>query len=42
MTVVANIGATAIPVPDGIVIAASGPLAGAELPADTTVWVATD
>lgn len=40
VTVVANTGTASIPVPDGIVIAASGPLAGAELPADTTVWVA--
>lgn len=40
VTVVANTGEAAIPLPDGIVIAASGPLAGAQLPADTTVWVA--
>ncbi len=42
VTVVANTGTASIPVPEGIVIAASGPLAGAELPADTTVWVAKD
>ena len=42
VTVVANTGASAIPLPDGIVIAASGPLADNALPADTTVWVATD
>ena len=41
VTVVANTGTAAIPVPDGIVIAASGPLADGELPADTTVWVTT-
>lgn len=39
VTVVANTGTASIPVPDGIVIAASGLLAGAELPADTAVWV---
>lgn len=42
VTVVANTGTASIPLPDGIVIAASGPLAGAELPADTTVWVANN
>ncbi len=42
VTVIGNTGATAIPLPDGIVIAASGPLDGGELPADTTVWLAND
>ncbi|WP_194410172.1 glycoside hydrolase family 13 protein [Microbacterium cremeum] len=40
VTVVANTGSAPIPVPDGIVIAASGPLTDGEVPADTTVWVA--
>jgi alpha-glucosidase len=38
VTVVANTGSTPIPLPSGIVIAASGPLSN-EIPADTTVWV---
>ncbi len=42
VTVVANTGSTAVSVPDGIVIAASGPLVDGRLPADTTVWVAGD
>lgn len=42
VTVVANTGEAPVPMPDGIVIAASGPLADGELPADTTVWVASD
>jgi alpha-glucosidase len=40
--VVANLGSRSIALADGIVIAASGPLAGGELPADTTVWLAGD
>ncbi|MET0811992.1 MAG: glycoside hydrolase family 13 protein [Microbacterium sp.] len=39
VTVLANAGSTPITLPDGIVIAASGPLAGRRLPADTTVWM---
>ncbi|MFK4806037.1 alpha-amylase family glycosyl hydrolase [Microbacterium sp. ZW CA_36] len=42
VTVVANTGSTPIALPGGIVIAASGPVAGGELPADTTVWVTND
>lgn len=42
VTVVANTGSTPITLPDGIVIASSGPIAGGKLPADTTVWVAND
>jgi alpha-glucosidase len=42
VTVVANTGSTPITLPDGIVIASSGPIAGGMLPADTTVWVAND
>jgi alpha-glucosidase len=42
VTVVANTGSTPIALPSGIVIAASGPLADGELPADTTVWIAND
>jgi alpha-glucosidase len=42
ITVVGNTGSTPIALPDGIVIASSGPLAGDELPADTTVWLAND
>ena len=42
VTVIGNTGATAIPLPEGIVIAASGPVSSGELPADTTVWLADD
>ena len=42
VTVVANLGSTSVPLPEGIVIAASGPVAGRELPVDTTVWLAVD
>ena len=41
VTVVANIGDTAIPLPHGNVIATSGPTTGGKLPADTAVWVET-
>lgn len=41
VTVVANTGSTPIALPDGNVIASSGPLTAGRLPADTTVWVAT-
>ena len=40
--VIANTGSTPIPLPDGIVIASSGPIDGRELPADTTVWLSVD
>lgn len=39
VTVIANVGAAPIAVPAGTVIAASGPVDGGEVPADTTVWV---
>ncbi|MCP2638450.1 glycoside hydrolase family 13 protein [Microbacterium sp. HD4P20] len=42
VTVVANTGAASIALPDGIVIASSGPADGRELPVDTTVWLAND
>jgi alpha-glucosidase len=42
VTVVANLGSTPIGLPDGKVIAASGPLPDGVLPIDTTVWVARD
>ena len=41
VTVIANTGSTPIALPDGIVIASSGPLADRALPADTTVWLET-
>ena len=41
VTVVANIGDTAIPLTHGNVIATSGPTTGGKLPADTAVWVET-
>jgi alpha-glucosidase len=40
VTVIANIGSAPVALPDGIVIAASGPLEGGALPIDTTVWIA--
>jgi alpha-glucosidase len=40
--VIANTGSTPIALPSGIVIASSGPVAGGELPADTTVWLTND
>ena len=42
VTVVANAGSTPIPLPEGIVIASSGPVVGDRVPADTTVWVVND
>jgi alpha-glucosidase len=42
LTVIANTGSTPIALPGGIVIASSGPIAGGELPADTTVWLTND
>jgi alpha-glucosidase len=39
VTVVANIGDASIPLPHGNVIAASEPIDGGILPADTAVWV---
>lgn len=42
LTVVANTGSTPVALADGIVIAASGPLGEATLPADTAVWLADD
>ena len=42
VTVVANTGSTPIPLPEGIVIASSGPVVGDRVPADTTVWVVND
>ena len=41
VTVVANIGEKAIPLPHGNVIATSGPTTGGKLPVDTAVWVET-
>ena len=41
VTVVANIGEKAIPLPHGNVIATSGPTSGGKLPVDTAVWVET-
>ena len=43
VTVVANTGTASAPLPSGEVLLASGPLAadGTELPADTTVWLAS-
>ncbi|HEX2143435.1 MAG TPA: alpha-amylase family glycosyl hydrolase [Glycomyces sp.] len=38
---VINFGATAVPLPAGDVIIASGPVDGQELPAETTVWLRT-
>jgi len=42
VTVVANLGAVAVAVPSGRVLAASAPLGDGMLPPDTTVWVASD
>ncbi|WP_396645655.1 glycoside hydrolase family 13 protein [Microbacterium sp.] len=40
ITVIANLGDTAVALPAGDVVVASGPLDGASLPTDTTVWIA--
>ncbi len=40
ITVIANLGDTAVALPAGDVVVASGPLDGATLPTDTTVWIA--
>jgi alpha-glucosidase len=42
VTVVANIGDASIPLPHGNVIAASEPIDGGILPADTAVWLEAD
>jgi alpha-glucosidase len=42
LTVIANVGDGVVPMPDGTVVAASGPLAAGGIPVDTTVWVAAD
>lgn len=41
VTVIANIGETAIPLPHGNVIAASEPIVDGTLPVDTAVWLET-
>jgi alpha-glucosidase len=41
LTVLANLGAEPVALPAGEVVAASGPLDGATVPTDTTVWVQT-
>jgi alpha-glucosidase len=41
VTVLANIGETAIPLPHGNVIATSGPITDGMLPVDTAVWLQT-
>ncbi|WP_435526624.1 glycoside hydrolase family 13 protein [Microbacterium aurantiacum] len=42
LTVVANTGSTAVPLPAGRVVVASGPLGDGTLPGDTAVWLAQD
>ena len=42
VTVVANLGAASVALPDGRLLAASAPLAAGLLPTDTTVWIETD
>ena len=42
IAVIANAADAPIALPDGIVIASSGPITGAVLPADTAVWLADD
>ena len=39
LTCVVNLGATPVPLPDGTVLLASGPLPGGQLPTDTAAWV---
>ncbi|WP_299090356.1 glycoside hydrolase family 13 protein [uncultured Microbacterium sp.] len=41
VTVIANAGTSPVVLPAGTVLAASEPLTGAELPADTAVWLVT-
>ena len=40
VTVIANLGDTAVALPEGEILIASGPLDGTGLPTDTTVWIA--
>ncbi len=40
LLVIANLGDTAVELPAGEVLVASGPLDGERLPTDTTVWIA--
>lgn len=42
VVVVANTGAGEAPLPEGRVLASSGPVAEGRLPGDTTVWLATE
>jgi len=42
VTVLANTGSTPVPLPVGDVVLASGPVDGATLPGDTTVWLRAD
>jgi alpha-glucosidase len=42
VTVIANIGSSPIALPQGNVIATSGPIIGGALPVDTAVWLADD
>jgi alpha-glucosidase len=42
LIVVANVTGDTVPLPEGTLVAASGPLAAEGIPADTTVWVAAD
>jgi len=42
LTVVLNCGDTPVPLPDGEVLVASGPVDDDKLPADTAVWLRTD
>ena len=40
--VVANIGEAPVPLPEGSLLLASGPLLEGSVPVDTTVWVAVN
>ena len=40
ITVVSNLGESAIPLPEGELVLASAPVEDGSLPADTTVWLA--
>jgi len=42
VTVIANIGDEPVPLPQGTLLLASGPLTDGAVPVDTTVWVAVD